>query len=160
MLFIDIPEDEEILQKVKVIYDKHKVYLDNMKENRVLISDTLSDGEISLLDQMIASLAGVLGDLNKEILGEDAPKVERLHGDYMAVAVCTFNDWKNSIEKIATDCRFMRDETAIPGNKWGGFIVCDPDDVVKCGAALNDYSSLIRWCAPTLVVVKERKRRK
>jgi hypothetical protein len=158
MLFIDIPDDEEILQKVKVIYDKHKVHLDNIKENRGLIYDTLSDGEISLLDQMIASLAGVLSDLNKEILDDDAPKVEIPRRDYMTLAVCTYNDWKNSIESNATYCYFLRDENAIPGNKWGGYIVCDPYDVLECSAILLPYGSLIRYCTSTLVVVKERKR--
>jgi hypothetical protein len=80
MLFIDIPEDEETLQKVKAIYDKHKVFLDNMKENRAKEIDMLTGGEMSLFDQMISSMAGILSDLNKEILDDDAPKVERLSG--------------------------------------------------------------------------------
>jgi hypothetical protein len=77
----------------------------------------------------------------------------------MTLAICTFNDWKNTLEKVATDCHFIRDETAIAGNKWGGFIVCDPDDVVKCGAVLAEYSSFISYCAPTLVVAKQRIRK-
>ncbi len=41
----------------------------NMKENRArAYDDKMSDAEVSLLDQMITSMAGVLGDLYREIL--------------------------------------------------------------------------------------------
>ena len=56
------------IDKVQAIYDRHRILLDNMKDNRAREQDTMSDGELSLLDQMIVSLAGVLGDLYREVL--------------------------------------------------------------------------------------------
>ena len=60
--------ENPIVAKVQAIYDKHKVFLNNMKENRGLQQDSLSDGESDIFDQMIVSLAGVLGDMYRDIL--------------------------------------------------------------------------------------------
>lgn len=53
------------------IFNKHKVFLKNLKENRAKESDNLSNSESYMLDNHISSLAGILSDLNKA-----------LHGDY------------------------------------------------------------------------------
>jgi 5-enolpyruvylshikimate-3-phosphate synthase len=63
--------DDITVVKVQAIYDKHKVLLNNMKENRAKEQDKTPDAELRLMDEMITSLAGVLGELYREILHKE-----------------------------------------------------------------------------------------
>ncbi len=58
-------------EKVKAIYDKHAVFLANMKENRAKDADNASDSELCGWDEQINTLAAVLSDLYREILHKD-----------------------------------------------------------------------------------------
>jgi 5-enolpyruvylshikimate-3-phosphate synthase len=62
------PDNDITVAKVQAIYDKHKVLLNNMKENRAKEQDKTPDAELRLMDEMITSLAGTLGELYRFIL--------------------------------------------------------------------------------------------
>lgn len=56
--------------EVQKIFDKHKIKLDNLKENRAIenIGD-YTDRESRLIDEQIVILASVLGEINKFLKG-------------------------------------------------------------------------------------------
>lgn len=53
---------------VKEIYDKHSVFLANMKKNRDMDWEKMTPGEVAILETAITSLAGVLSDLYQKVL--------------------------------------------------------------------------------------------
>ncbi len=51
-------------QDLQTIFDKHKVFLNNLKDNRGETMDRMSSAESNLLDQYIRSYADILSDIN------------------------------------------------------------------------------------------------
>lgn len=55
------------IDKLKAVYDKHAIFLNNMKENRSQDIDKMTDDEVRHSDELITTLAGVLGDMHKAL---------------------------------------------------------------------------------------------
>lgn len=61
--------EQEIIEKVKLIFDRHKTKLNNLKENRSKWEEQKwTDADVSSADEQIKLLAEILSDLNKQVL--------------------------------------------------------------------------------------------
>ncbi len=55
------------MEELQKVFDKHKLKLETMKENRSLNCDDWSDEQNNQADECIKILASILSDLNKII---------------------------------------------------------------------------------------------
>jgi hypothetical protein len=79
MYFKEISPEQVIKNKVQAIYNKHSVFLNNMKQNRSedIENKMFSGAELKHYNEQIETLAAVLGDIYREILYEENPVTEK-----------------------------------------------------------------------------------
>lgn len=65
---ITVMDKQNELSDLQIIYDKHAKKLSNLKVNRAMDFDKMTDSEASLLDGQITLLADILSDLYRNIL--------------------------------------------------------------------------------------------
>jgi hypothetical protein len=81
---------------------------------------------------------------------EKAPKeAKRITGVLVHIALVSYNHWRLFVNEIingedkdaAKLARFVKDETALPNTKWGGFIGVSPEHKDKVLAILNAWTA-------------------
>ena len=70
--WLDESVDSTEYEHIQSIYNKHKVHLDCLKEERQGEGGYLSDSDVECIDKRIVELAAVLSDLYRNILHKEA----------------------------------------------------------------------------------------